>query len=63
MATNENATLIIPKDVNGTSPRTFHVTGVAEHWHSLNRIDQQEDIFTKVNFEKALKKVSRKIKK
>lgn len=63
MAENKNTTLIDTKGIDGTSPRSFHATGVAEYWRSLSETDQQEDIFTRADFEKDLKKVSRKIKK
>ena len=29
-----NTTTLTAKDAGGTSVRTFHVTGVAEHWRS-----------------------------
>ena len=59
----ENATsTLTAKDAGGTSVRTFHVTGVAEHWRSPIA-KEQEAVFTKENFEQSLKKVSRKVKK
>ena len=54
--------VFIDDDARGTSTHSFYTTGVAEHWCITNE-DEQEDIFTKEDFEVALKKVSRKIKK
>ena len=62
MAENKKTTLIDIKVIDGTSPRSFHATGVGEHWHS-NETEGQEEVFPKDRFEKALKKVSRKVKR
>ena len=63
MAGNKNTILIDTRGIDGTSPRSFHATGVGEYWRSPSDTDQQEDIFTRADFGKDLKKVSRKIKK
>jgi len=57
--TEQSRSIFQIKDVDGTSDRTFHVTGVGDHWHS-NETEGQEDVFTKDDFEGALRKVSRK---
>lgn len=57
-----NTTTLTAKDAGGTSVRTFHVTGVAEHWRSPI-VEEQEAVFTKEDFEQSLKKVTRKVKK
>jgi hypothetical protein len=59
----EEATLIIPRNDSGTSDRFFHVTGIAENWRMPEENEEAESIFTKADFENALRKVSRKIKK
>jgi len=32
--TERSNTTLVARDANGTSVRTFHVTGIAEHWRS-----------------------------
>ena len=59
MRRRTNATLVI-KNADGTSDRTFRVTGIADHLHSSEEVEQ-EIIFAKEEFEQALKKVSFKI--
>lgn len=54
--------VLVFNNADETSVRTFHVTGIAEHWRPTEG-EEQGDIFTKDKFEKALKKVSRKVKK
>ena len=49
------------KKPTGTTSIDFKVTGTGEYWSIPNT--QSEDAFTKEDFEQALKKVSRKIKK
>lgn len=61
MTVKSDAVLTV-KGADGTSDRTFHATGVAERWYSTEA-EEQDDVFTKDKFEKALKKVSRKVKK
>lgn len=61
MAKNDT-TPLTAKDAGGTSVRTFHITGIAEHWRSPIE-EEQETVFTKESFEQAVKKVACKVKK
>jgi len=60
--TEQSKNVLTFNNVDETSVRTFHVTGIAEHWPPIEG-EEQEDVFTKTDFEKALKKVSRRVKK
>ena len=60
--TEPNTATLNVSSADSTGDSTFHITGIAEHWH-LPSIEEQGEIFTKGDFQKALKKVSRKIKK
>jgi len=59
-------TLLMEANVDGTAGISFHATGTAEH---TNLVEMEEtggiekQTFTKQDFERSLKKVSRKIKK
>lgn len=60
--TQTNSNRLTATNANGTSVRTLHVTGIAEQW-PIPGGEASEDIFTKQDFEDALKKVSRHIGK
>ena len=59
--------LIVESEVGGTSEISFRATGVAEYWRSPeveeSGIGDSEKVFTKGEFEQALRKVSSKVKK
>lgn len=59
--TQKSSATLVAKGANGTTTRKLHITGIAEHWH-LEEPQGPTD-FTKVKFEQALKKVSRRINK
>ena len=56
----ENNESLTANGAGGTSSFSFQVTGVAEHWTLPEKAEDQEDVFTKNDFEHALQKVSRK---
>jgi len=60
--TEPNTATLNVRSADSTGDSTFRATGIAEHWHSLD-MEEQGEIFTKEDFPKTLKKVSRKIKK
>jgi len=56
----EKDDLISTGDASGTSHRSFHATGIAEQWRSPERGESQ-GAFTHQQFEKAPKKISRRV--
>lgn len=61
--TKKNESALVFDGTNGTSSYNFKVTGIGEFWRTETSHKENEGIFTKADFEKDLKKVSRKIKK
>lgn len=61
-----NDTLLMEASVDGTAGISFHATGTAEQGNLMGMEeteDNEKQTFTKEDFEGALKKVSRKVKK
>jgi allantoicase len=59
---DEKADVISTPGASGTSNRSFHATGVAEQWQSPER-EESQGPFTQEQFEKALRKASRPVKR
>ena len=54
---------IVLEENNGTSAPKFHVTGIGEYWFTEEISREKEETFTKSDFERDLRKASRKVKK